>query len=383
MQRPALKYTLPLPADYHVHLRDGEMLRYTVPLTARVFGRALIMPNLQPPVSTVAAALAYRKRILRVLEGRVAYQRFEPLMALYLQETTTATDVAAAAAKHPVICGYKYYPRGVTTNAQHGIRSITAINPALAAMERLGVPLMIHGESPDATVDVFDREAHFIETVLSPLLRRFPALKVTLEHISTKTAVDFIAAAAPHVKATITLHHLMLTRTELLGDVIRPHYYCKPIVKRVRDRAALQDAAFGKLNARQQFFFGSDSAPHAHHLKESSSGCAGIFTAPFLMEQLCELFLSQSSESSESSATLEQRINALSAFASTTGTAHYKLLPIPFKLSLYPTNTSTEKIPARYTFGNCGQFIPFIAEKSLKWHCEQIFEPEKPDSCVY
>ncbi|GAB6050753.1 dihydroorotase [Hydrogenophilus islandicus] len=279
---------LPRPDDWHLHVRDGAALAAVVPHTAAVFGRALIMPNLKPPVVTVADALAYRERILQVvrpLPGAAAH--FTPVMTLYLTEATPVAEIDRAAETGGLVRAVKLYPAGATTNAESGVRRIEAVYPILARMEERGIVLCVHGEVTDPDVDVFDREARFIERVLAPIVDRFPRLNVVLEHITTADAVDFVASASERVAATITAHHLLYNRNALFQGGIRPHYYCLPVLKRERHRQALLAAA---TSGNPKFFLGSDSAPHAKSTKEAACGCAGCYTAYALLPLYAKAF---------------------------------------------------------------------------------------------
>ncbi len=277
------RLTLIRPDDWHVHLRDGAILAQVVPDTARRFARAIVMPNLDPPVCRVADALAYRARILAALP---AGARFEPLMTLYLTETTQASEVVQAHASGAVRA-IKYYPAGATTNAAHAVRDLRRCYPVLAAMERYDLPLLLHGEVTDPSVDVFDREAVFLERHLLPLTQAFPGLRVVLEHITTRASVEFVNAGPSTLAATITAHHLLLDRNALFDGGLRPHHYCLPLLKRADHRAALVAAA---TSGSPKFFLGTDSAPHPRHAKESSCGCAGIYTAHAALELYAEVF---------------------------------------------------------------------------------------------
>jgi len=294
------------PDDWHLHLRDGDMLNAVVPATARVFGRAIVMPNLQPPVRTVADARAYRDRILAAAPRE---SRFEPLMTLYLTETTTAEDIREAAASD-FVHAVKYYPAGATTNSDSGVRDLERVYPVLEAMENHGVPLLMHGEVTDGDIDVFDREAVFIERHLEKLRRRFPELKMVLEHATTADAIDYVKSAPGPIAATITVHHLMYNRNALFDGGLRPHHYCLPLIKRERHRRALVAAA---TSGNPRFFLGTDSAPHPKHAKESDCGCAGVYSAPAAIELYAEIF--------EAAGALDQ----LEAFASLHGPDFYGL----------------------------------------------------------
>ncbi|MEM1265011.1 MAG: dihydroorotase [Pseudomonadota bacterium] len=279
------RIVLPRPDDFHLHLRDGAMLEATAPESARHFARALIMPNLVPPVVTAAEARAYRARI----EAAVGGVAFTPLMTLYLTETTDPEDVATAAAAGE-ITAVKLYPAGATTNSNAGVRTLDRAMPVLERMAEIGLPLCIHGEVTDPEVDIFDREARFLERVLTPLHARLPSLRIVLEHITTSDGIDFVRGAGRGVAGTLTVHHLMLNRTDMLAGGIRPHYYCLPILKREHHREALVAAA---VSGDPQFFLGTDSAPHARHLKEAACGCAGCFTAPVALACVAEVFAAE------------------------------------------------------------------------------------------
>lgn len=275
--------TLVRPDDWHLHLRDGDTLRAVLPDTARRFGRAIVMPNLLPPVRKLEDALAYRGRILAALPPGM---RFEPLMTLYLTESTTAADIRAAKASG-LVHAVKYYPSGATTNSQSGVTDLARCDVVFEAMQEIGLPLLLHGEVTDADVDVFDREAVFIERHLQRLVESFPRLKIVLEHVTTQEGVDFVCSTRPGVAATLTAHHLLLNRNALFRGGLRPHAYCLPVVKRERHRQALLDAA---VSGNPRFFLGTDSAPHARSAKESGCGCAGIYTAHAGIELYAEAF---------------------------------------------------------------------------------------------
>ncbi len=274
--------TITQPDDMHLHLRDGAMLRAVLPESARHFARAIIMPNLVPPVVTAADARAYRARILAALPDGMA---FEPLMTLYLTETTDPDDVAAAFADG-LVKAVKLYPAGATTNSQSGVTDMTRVMPVLERMAAIGMPLCMHGEVTDPGVDIFDREAVFIDTVLAPLRHRLPELRVVMEHITTSQGVDYVAVGA-NIAATITTHHLVINRNHILASGIRPHYYCLPVAKRETHRLALVQAA---TSGNPRYFLGTDSAPHTDALKEHACGCAGCFTATNSMNILAQVF---------------------------------------------------------------------------------------------
>lgn len=277
------RLTFTRPDDWHVHLRDGAVLVSVLPDTARQFARAIVMPNLKPPVTTTEQARDYRQRILAALPAGAA---FDPLMTLYLTEATPVAEVARAKASG-FVHAIKYYPAGATTNAEAGVTDPARCYPLFAAMEREGLPLLLHGEVTDPAVDVFDREAVFIERYLVPLVRTFPGLKMVLEHITTSGAAAFVSAAPANVAATITAHHLLLNRNAMFEGGLRPHHYCLPVLKRDVHRQALVAAATG---GNRKFFLGTDSAPHARHAKEADCGCAGIYSAHAAIEFYAEAF---------------------------------------------------------------------------------------------
>jgi len=298
--------TIRRPDDWHLHLRDGAMLEGVAPHSATHFARAIIMPNLVPPVVSGAEAAAYRERILAALPDG---SDFEPLMTLYLTETTDPDDVADAAASG-LVKAVKLYPAGATTNSDSGVRDFDRVMPVLERMAEIGLPLCVHGEVTDPAVDIFDREAAFIERVLDPLRRNVPALRVIMEHVTTTDGVDYIRAAQDGLAATITTHHLMINRNHILAGGIRPHYYCLPVAKRERHRLALRAAA---TSGDERFFLGTDSAPHADAAKEAACGCAGIFTATNTMSCLAHVFEE------------ERALDRLEAFTSLSGPAFYGL----------------------------------------------------------
>ncbi|TQS72574.1 dihydroorotase [Rhodobacteraceae bacterium] len=316
--------TIPRPDDWHLHLRDGAMLNAVAPQTARHFARAIIMPNLVPPVVTGADAAAYRDRILAALPQDTA---FEPLMVLYLTEQTDPEDVARAHATG-LVRAVKLYPAGATTNSSSGVRDFDKVRPVLEKMAEIGLPLCVHGEVTSAEVDIFDREARFIETVLDPIRRSIPGLRVIMEHITTKDGVDYVMAQGDDMAGTLTTHHLIINRNHLLVGGIKPHYYCLPVAKRESHRRALVEAA---TSGNPHFFLGTDSAPHPDHAKESACGCAGCFTAPHTMQLLAHVFEA------------EGALGTLSKFASENGPAFYKLPVNDTTLTLEKTDT-----PARW-----------------------------------
>ena len=300
--------TLRRPDDMHLHLRDGAMLQAVLPETARHFARAIIMPNLVPPVVTHAQAIAYHARILAALPAGASFQ---PLMTLYLTEGTDPADVAAAAASG-LVKAVKLYPAGATTNSASGVTDFSRVQAVLEKMAEIGLPLCVHGEVTDPSVDIFDREAAFIDRVLAPLRARVPGLRVVMEHITTEEGVAYARAGGPDLAATITTHHLILNRNHILAGGIRPHYYCLPVAKREKHRLALRAAA---TSGDPRFFLGTDSAPHTDALKEHACGCAGCFTATNTMALLAQVF--------EQDAALDR----LEPFTSLNGAAFYRLPP--------------------------------------------------------
>jgi dihydroorotase len=298
--------TIPKPDDWHLHLRDGAMLQGVLPYSARHFARAIIMPNLVPPVVTAADARAYRDRILAALPDGM---HFAPLMTLYLTEGTDPADVAEAHATG-LVTAVKLYPAGATTNSHSGVRDLSKVMPVLERMAAIGMPLCIHGEVTDSKVDIFDREAVFIDTVLDPLRRRLPELRITLEHVTTSDGIDYVSASSANLAASITTHHLMINRNAILAGGIKPHYYCLPVAKRESHRLALRKAA---VSGDSRFFLGTDSAPHVDPLKECGCGCAGIFTAINTLSCLAHVFEE------------EGALDRLAGFASLNGPAWYGL----------------------------------------------------------
>lgn len=308
MAKPLMPQTLTIrrPDDWHLHLRDGAMLASVLPDSAANFARALIMPNLLPPVVRGADALAYRDRILANLPEGAS---FEPLMTLYLTESTCADDVAAAA-KSGLVKAVKLYPAGATTNSDSGVKDLDRVMPVLERMAEIGLPLCVHGEVTSADVDIFDREAVFIDTVLAPLRRRLPSLRVVMEHVTTSNGVDYVKSEASNIAATITTHHLMINRNHIFAGGIRPHYYCLPIAKRVSHQLALRTAA---TSGDPRFFLGTDSAPHVDGAKESACGCAGVYNSPNTIECLAHVFEEESA------------LDKLEQFASINGPSFYGL----------------------------------------------------------
>ena len=340
-----MRITLTRPDDWHLHLRDEAALRAVLPHSARQFARAIVMPNLRPPVTTVAAAADYRQRILDALPTDT---RFEPLMTLYLTDNT-APDEIRRAVESGFVKAVKLYPAGATTNSDAGVTDLAKCDAVLAEMEKAGMPLLVHGEVTDPSVDLFDRERIFIETVLQPLLRRRPGLRVVVEHITTRDAVDFVSAAGETVAATITAHHLLYNRNAIFTGGVRPHFYCLPVLKRETHRQALVKAA---TSGNPKFFLGTDSAPHARHTKEAACGCAGCYTALSALELYAEAF--------EQAGALDR----LEAFASFFGPDFYRL----------PRNTesvSLEKIawtlPPSLSYAESDELIPLRAGEALAW----------------
>lgn len=333
------------PDDWHVHLRDGDMLAAAAPFTARQCGRAIAMPNLVPPVVTVDEALAYRQRILAAVPTDSG---FEPLMTLYLTEQTTVAELARAA-ENPYIHAVKLYPAGATTNSDRGVRDPLAIDPLLAELARTGLPLLVHGEVVDPQVDIFDREARFIEQVLVPIRQRFPDLRIVMEHITTEDAVAFIRTQEDGVGATITAHHLLYNRNAMLVGGIRPHYYCLPVLKRERHRQALLAAA---TSGDPRFFMGTDSAPHTQGAKESACGCAGAFTAHVALELYAEAFDQAG------------KLAMLEAFTSVNGPNFYGL---PLNEARVRLIRHPQPVPDYFEVGAAERLIPLRAGETLSW----------------
>ena len=333
--------TLTRPDDWHLHLRDGDMLAAVLPDTARRFARAIVMPNLKPPVRTVADAAAYRERILAALPAGLT---FEPLMTLYLTDNTSPEEILKAK-DSGFVHAVKYYPAGATTNSDSGVTDIRRVDAVLEAMQEAGMPLLLHGEETDPGVDVFDREAVFIERILAPLLRRLPRLKMVLEHITTRQAAEFVAAAPDNVGATITAHHLLYNRNAMFQGGIRPHYYCLPVLKRETHREALVAAA---TSGDPKFFLGTDSAPHVTSAKEAACGCAGIYTAHAAIELYAEVF--------ETAGALDR----LESFSSHFGSDFYGLARNTDTITLVK---ETHTVPVRHE----GGITPLRANEQLSW----------------
>ncbi|HGA2073415.1 TPA: dihydroorotase [Yersinia enterocolitica] len=332
------------PDDWHIHLRDDEMLSTVLPYTSEVFARAIVMPNLTPPITTVTSAIAYRERILAAIP---AGHKFTPLMTCYLTNTLDVNELTLGF-EQGVFTAAKLYPANATTNSTHGVSDIPAIYPLFEQMQKIGMPLLIHGEVTDAAVDIFDREARFIDQILEPIRRQFPELKIVFEHITTKDAADYVLAGNRFLGATVTPQHLMFNRNHMLVGGIRPHLFCLPILKRSTHQEALRQAV---ASGSERFFLGTDSAPHAKHRKESSCGCAGVFNAPSALPAYASVF---------------EEMNALQhfeAFCSLNGPRFYglpvnedfvKLVRVPFQQ------------PEEISLGN-ESIIPFLAGQTINW----------------
>ncbi len=336
--------TLTRPDDWHLHLRDGEALKAVLPHSARQFARAIVMPNLKPPVTSVEAAAAYRERILA---ARPADSDFTPLMTLYLTDNTPASEIRKAT-ESGFVHAVKLYPAGATTNSDAGVTDLAKCDAALAEMEKCGMPLLMHGEVTDPAVDLFDREKVFIERVLQPLLKRRPGLRVVFEHLTTKEGAEFVAAAGDNVAATITAHHLLYNRNAIFLGGVRPHYYCLPVLKRETHRAALVRAA---TSGSGKFFLGTDSAPHARHTKEAACGCAGCYTAAAALELYAEAFAAAGA------------LDHLEAFASFNGPDFYRLPRNTGKITLNPSEWT---MPAEFAYGD-DSLTPLRAGETLRW----------------
>lgn len=337
-------YTLTQPDDWHLHLRDGVMLASLITHSAARFQRAIVMPNLQPPVTTTAMALAYRERILAALPHGVD---FNPLMTLYLTDNTEPREIIEAKASGRVF-GVKYYPAGATTNSASGVTDLRKTYATLATMEEQDLPLLVHGEVTDPTVDIFDREKIFIERELARLVKTFPHLRIVFEHVTTQDAVDFVVSSSNKVAATITVHHLLLNRNAMLVGGMQPHHYCLPVLKREIHREALVKAATG---GNPKFFLGTDSAPHARDDKESACGCAGIYTAHAALELYVEVF--------EQAGALDK----LEAFASHYGPDFYGLPRNRQKLTLIK---EAWRVAGEFSLGE-GVLVPFRANQQINW----------------
>jgi dihydroorotase len=332
------------PDDWHLHLRDGALMQSVVRDSARQFARAIVMPNLRLPVTSTEQARDYRARILAALP---AGSDFQPLMTLYLTDNTNAEEIRTAKASG-MVHAVKYYPAGATTNSESGVTDLRKAYPALEEMQRSGMPLLVHGEVTDPLVDVFDREAVFIERVLQPMLKDFPELRLVFEHVTTKDAVQFVTGAPDYIAATITVHHLLYNRNAMFKGGMRPHYYCLPVLKREVHREALGKAA---ISGNPKFFLGTDSAPHEQHLKESACGCAGIYTAHTAIELYAEVF---------------ERLNALDkleGFASFYGSDFYRLPRNTGKITL---SREDRQVPDSLAFGE-HRLVPLRAGEKITW----------------
>ncbi len=339
-----MELTLTRPDDWHLHLRDAHALRSVVPHTARQFARAIVMPNLQPPVTTTEQALAYRERILAAVP---AGSDFNPLMTLYLTDNTAPAEIARARASG-LVHAVKLYPAGATTHSDAGVTDIANTHAALEAMQQHGLPLLVHAEVTDPAVDVFDREAVFIERHLAPLTERFPGLRVVLEHVTTRDGIQFVSAAGAGVAATITAHHLLLNRNAMFRGGMQPHAYCLPVLKRELHRQALLEAA---TSGDPKFFLGTDSAPHARERKETSCGCAGIYSAHAALELYAEAF--------DQAGALQR----LEGFASHFGADFYGLPRNTDSITLEQVDW---QVPDSYPLGN-SSVVPMYAGETLHW----------------
>ncbi len=332
------------PDDWHLHVRDGDHMISVIAATARCFARAVIMPNLKPPVTTVSQALAYRERICNILAPDTS---FTPLMTLYLTEHTTPNDIIQAKASGEIVA-IKYYPAGATTHSEFGVTDLRKVWHTLEAMQLYDVPLLIHGEVVADSIDIFDKERIFIEQILDPLRAEFPELRIVLEHITTQEAVEYVALANDKLAATITAHHLAMNRNDLFKNGIRPHHYCLPVLKRESHRQALLQAA---TSGNPKFFLGTDSAPHAVHTKEAACGCAGMYTAPLAIELYAEIFEAY------------HALDKLEGFASFYGADFYRL---PRNTNTITLMKKTWQVPDTLTFGTT-QVIPLRAGENMSW----------------
>ncbi len=348
------KLTIPQPDDWHVHLRDGAMLAAVLPYTARHFARAIVMPNLQPPVTTTARAEVYRDQILAALPEGI---KFSPLMTIYLTDTTDPHDLSRGH-ELGIVTAAKLYPAHATTNAEHGVRDVKNIQSVLEKMQRMGMPLLVHGEVTDPDVDVFDREAVFIDKILKPLRKDYPELKIVFEHITTSEAVDYVSSEGKKggLAATITAHHLLINRNAMFKGGIRPHYYCLPVAKRERHRQALIMAA---TSGAKMYFLGTDSAPHFRQAKESACGCAGIFTAPSALALYAQVFEDAGS------------LSNFEAFASRNGPSFYGL-PVNEKLlELMKIDHLKDDINSILT-ENRQEIVPYRNSAPLRWCVAEV-----------
>jgi len=342
--KSTVSITLTRPDDWHLHLRDGSVLTSVLPHSARQFGRAIVMPNLKPPVTTTLQASAYRDRILAALPGDVL---FEPLMVLYLTNNTPPDEIRRAK-DSGFVHAVKLYPAGATTNSDAGVTDLRHCYKTLEVMQEVGMPFLVHGEVTDPEVDIFDREAVFIDRVMQPLRRDMPALKIVFEHITTKHATEYVADADQHVGATITAHHLLYNRNEIFKGGIRPHYYCLPVLKREEHRQALVKAA---TSGNAKFFLGTDSAPHAKGLKEHACGCAGCYTALHAMELYAQAFENANA------------LDKLEAFASFNGPAFYAL---PRNKGTITLQRESWTVPTELPFGE-SSIVPLNGGETIGW----------------
>ncbi len=338
--------TIARPDDWHVHLRDGAVLKNTVEDISRYIGRAIVMPNLVPPVTNAELATSYYQRIM----AQATTAHFQPLMTLYLTDNTSAQDIIDAK-DSGLVYAAKLYPAGATTNSSSGVTDVANLSEVFAAMQSVGMPLLVHGEVTTAEIDIFDREQVFIDTILSPLVANYPKLRIVLEHITTKNAVDFVKAAGDNVAATITAHHLMYNRNNMLVGGIKPHYYCLPILKRNIHQQALRAAA---TSGSEKFFLGTDSAPHAQGAKESACGCAGVYSSFAAIELYAEVFEEENS------------LDKLEAFASLNGANFYQL---PINKDKITIIKKSWKVPATMTFGD-DVVVPIRAGEEVLWQVE-------------
>jgi len=346
---PPQTLTLRRPDDWHVHLRDGPLLQAVAPATARQFARAIVMPNLAPPITTVAAAEAYRQRILAAVPDGLG---FTPLMTAYLTDSIDPAELERGHVEG-VFTACKLYPANATTNSAAGVSDLSKLSRVFETLERIGMPLLIHGEVTDGEIDVFDREAVFIERHLGPMLQRHPGLKVVFEHITTTEAADFVQAAGPNLAATITPHHLHINRNAMFRGGLRPDFYCLPVAKRERHRLALVAAA---TSGDPKFFLGTDSAPHPRHAKEAACGCAGIYNAPFAIESYAVVFEA------------EGQLERLEAFASEHGPRFYGLPLNADSITLVrETHTVPPRLHANDAAGVATSLVPFHAGAVLPW----------------
>ncbi len=339
-----MEIKLTRPDDWHLHLRDEALMKSVLPDTARQFARAIVMPNLRPPVTTTEQAQAYRSRIIAALPTGA---KFEPLMTLYLTDNTSAEEIRKAKLSS-IVHAVKLYPAGATTNSDAGVTDLRKTYAALEAMQECGMPLLVHGEVTASDIDIFDREAVFIEKVLEPLLKDLPNLRVVFEHITTREAVQFVVSASENVAATVTAHHLLYNRNAMLVGGIRPHYYCLPVLKREMHRESLIQAA---TSGSKQFFLGTDSAPHAQHTKENACGCAGCYTAHAAIELYAEAF--------DAAGALDK----LEGFASFYGADYYQL---PRNSDIITLSKEEWQVPATVGFGE-HQLVPLRAGEKMQW----------------